>query len=221
MLFNTLTELKAYANEHFPDDFSKLPAVKIESLQDSYGRKSIRFGDRVNVHIDDNGIVSYMASELEEIEPFSWVSNGNWNGISKRDALLRYYCFTKYEDADLVQTSIFIRDFKNACADLAKIIRAVEAVAGDPSRWNFTTEAQLHIQKLEGRIEDNESRLQQHEARMAKLEAVLKDRKIETSEDNGDCIKRFAAVRVENEELKAQNVMLAKANAELHKKLAG
>ena len=148
-----IAQLKAYAKEHFPDDFAKLPPIKCTlDLFGNFKRSILFFEDEATARVVQYcpGLVSYFHSpSLKQLEPFCWLDPGRHNNIDAKMNAVILYCFLeKTPDLALDCTRSLLGNFSLACADIADVVRAQEAAVDGPSKWGITAAGQYQVQKV-------------------------------------------------------------------------
>ncbi|KAG9203016.1 hypothetical protein G6514_003798 [Epicoccum nigrum] len=244
MAASTIIKVEAYANEYFREDFSRLPAVKVELVEFDYTK--LRIEDKVDITVNHLKDLHYNPDQLRDLKPFCWVDI-SFEQYQKLEALLTYYVLVKYSDVARIRSPYFTDDFKLACADVAKGLRAAEAAktaVDNPSNRGITPhdpigENNNHTQQHQSILQvlaDNDTlkekadafkELTAHGYRISTLETQAQASKTVAGEDDVDWVRHYAAAKVENEDPKSKLAIaeeqiekMAKENAELHKKLA-
>jgi hypothetical protein len=151
MAASTIIKVEAYANEHFREDFSRLPAVKVELVEFDYTK--LRIEDKFDITVNHLKDLHYNPDQLRDLKPFCWVDI-SFEQYQKLEALLTYYVLVKYSDVARIRSPYFTDDFKLACADVAKGLRAAEAAKtaiDNPSNRGITVASQTQIQIVSGK----------------------------------------------------------------------
>ncbi|KAF3003611.1 hypothetical protein E8E13_007278 [Curvularia kusanoi] len=161
--FITLAEIEEIACEGFLYNFVVLPTIDVEIVKSpkNPARKALRFEDRVNVELSNDGRIGYDNTELSSVKPFCWIESENEAaGLRKKDALLRYYVLVKQDQNGVAHKILRPNKMKEwlalACEDIADAPNPgdLNGSKDNESDWISTQVLQDRLELHEVRIAD-------------------------------------------------------------------
>ncbi len=152
----TLATLMKYAEQHFPEDFAKLPTVtSYIDPKDTYRSRCImRIDADEEVSMTPAGYLYYDEDAVKTHEPFCWIVTSDESDTdSKLNAFLRF-CFMShgYNGYSSRFRGDFLLQFKLACADITGGMQAKDVFVNNSSDWSARSAVEPHVPSVENKL---------------------------------------------------------------------